>query len=113
MTAIDGTGLHALEHLADTLHDTGPALLLCGMRDQPARMLQRAEFHQHIRHAAVGADSPARGVQGRARAKPCRVRRFPTREPRGRTGLCLSPRIQASWHSAKSQWPDRPKRPGR
>ena len=55
MTAIDGTGLHALEHLADTLHDTVPALLLCGMRDQPARMMQRAEFHQHIRHAAVGS----------------------------------------------------------
>ena len=48
MTAIDGTGLHALEHLADMLHDTGRALLLCGMRDQPARMMQRAEFHQHI-----------------------------------------------------------------
>jgi SulP family sulfate permease len=48
MTAIDGTGLHALEHLADTLHGSGRALLLCGMRDQPARMMQRAEFHQHI-----------------------------------------------------------------
>jgi sulfate permease, SulP family len=21
---------------------------LCGMRDQPARMMERAEFHQHI-----------------------------------------------------------------
>jgi sulfate permease, SulP family len=48
MTAIDGTGLHALEHLADALHRSGRALLLCGMRDQPARMMQRAEFHQHI-----------------------------------------------------------------
>jgi SulP family sulfate permease len=48
MTAIDGTGLHALEHLADTLHASGRALLLCGMRDQPARMMQRAEFHEHI-----------------------------------------------------------------
>jgi SulP family sulfate permease len=48
MTAIDGTGLHALEHLADTLHGSGRALLLCGMRDQPARMMQRAEFHGHI-----------------------------------------------------------------
>jgi SulP family sulfate permease len=48
MTAIDATGLHALEHLADTLHGSGRALLLCGMRDQPARMMQRAEFHQHI-----------------------------------------------------------------
>jgi SulP family sulfate permease len=48
MTAIDGTGLHALEHLADALHTSGRALLLCGMRDQPARMMQRAEFHEHI-----------------------------------------------------------------
>ena len=48
MTAIDGTGLHALEHFADLLHDSGRALLLCGMRDQPARMMERAEFHEHI-----------------------------------------------------------------
>ena len=48
MTAIDATGLHALEHLADVLHDSGRPLLLCGMRDQPARMMERAEFHEHI-----------------------------------------------------------------
>jgi SulP family sulfate permease len=48
MTAIDGTGLHALEHFADVLHASGRALLLCGMRDQPARMMERAEFHQHL-----------------------------------------------------------------
>jgi SulP family sulfate permease len=48
MTAIDGTGLHALEHLADVLHQSGRTLLLCGMRNQPARMMERAEFHQHI-----------------------------------------------------------------
>jgi SulP family sulfate permease len=48
MTAIDGTGLHALEHLADVLHASGRTLILCGMRDQPARMMERAEFHQHI-----------------------------------------------------------------
>jgi SulP family sulfate permease len=48
MTAIDGTGLHALEHLASVLQKTGRVLLLCGMRDQPARMMQRADFHEHI-----------------------------------------------------------------
>jgi sulfate permease, SulP family len=48
MTAIDGTGLHALEHFAAVLHDSGRTLLLCGMRDQPARMMKRADFHQHI-----------------------------------------------------------------
>ena len=48
MTAIDATGLHAVERFADALHETGRTLLLCGMRDQPARMMERAEFHRHI-----------------------------------------------------------------
>lgn len=48
MTAIDATGLHALESLADTLHASGRHLVLCGMRDQPARLMQQAEFHRHI-----------------------------------------------------------------
>jgi sulfate permease, SulP family len=48
MTAIDGTGLHAIERLSDALHRSGRSLLLCGMRDQPARMMERAEFHEHI-----------------------------------------------------------------
>jgi SulP family sulfate permease len=51
MTAIDGTGLHALEHFADVLHASGRTLILCGMRDQPARMMERAEFHQHMGEA--------------------------------------------------------------
>jgi len=48
MTAIDGTGLHAIEQFADALRRSGRALVLCGMRDQPARMMERAEFHRHI-----------------------------------------------------------------
>ena len=48
MTAIDGTGLHALEHFADVLHASGRTLILCGMRDQPARMMDRASFHEHL-----------------------------------------------------------------
>ena len=48
MTAIDATGLHAIERLSDTLRRSGRALLLCGMRDQPARMMERAEFHERI-----------------------------------------------------------------
>ncbi|MGE4053503.1 MAG: SulP family inorganic anion transporter [Vicinamibacterales bacterium] len=48
MTAIDGTGLHAIERFADLLHASGRTLLLCGMRDQPARMMARAAFHRHI-----------------------------------------------------------------
>ncbi len=48
MTAIDATGLHALEHLAEVLHRSGRTLILCGMRDQPARMMERADFHARI-----------------------------------------------------------------
>jgi SulP family sulfate permease len=53
MTAIDATGLHALEHLADILHASGRHLVLCGMRDQPAQLMEQAEFHRHIGHANI------------------------------------------------------------
>ena len=48
MTAIDGTGLQALEDLADKLHATGRSLLLCGAREQPAKLMERADFAQHV-----------------------------------------------------------------
>ena len=48
MTAIDGTGLHAIEALADALHQRGRALILCGMQSQPARMMHRADFQAHV-----------------------------------------------------------------
>jgi SulP family sulfate permease len=53
MTAIDATGLHALERLADTLHEGGRHVVLCGMRDQPARLMEQAEFHRHIGDANI------------------------------------------------------------
>jgi SulP family sulfate permease len=48
MTAIDATGLHALESLADELRASNRHLVLCGMRDQPAKLMAMAEFHRHI-----------------------------------------------------------------
>ena len=48
MTAIDATGLHALESLNDRLRKSGRAVLLCGARRQPAKFLQQAEFVEHI-----------------------------------------------------------------
>jgi SulP family sulfate permease len=48
MTAIDATGLQALEDLADKLHATGRALILCGAREQPARLMHKAEFERHV-----------------------------------------------------------------
>jgi sulfate permease, SulP family len=48
MTAIDATGVHALETLSDRLRKSGRALIICGARPQPAAFLQQAEFVRHI-----------------------------------------------------------------
>lgn len=48
MTALDATGLHALEVFAGRLRKSGRTLLLCGARDQPAQLLQKADFIEHI-----------------------------------------------------------------
>ncbi len=48
MTAIDATGLAALEDLADRLHASGRHLILCGAREQPARLMHQAEFERHV-----------------------------------------------------------------
>jgi SulP family sulfate permease len=48
MTAIDATGLHALEKFAERLRASGRTLLLCGARDQPAKLLQQSEFMEHV-----------------------------------------------------------------
>jgi sulfate permease, SulP family len=48
MTAIDATGLQALEELADAVHKSGRGLILCGAREQPARMMHQAEFEEHV-----------------------------------------------------------------
>jgi SulP family sulfate permease len=48
MTAIDATGLHALETLQQRLKKSGRTLLLCGARHQPAEFLARAEFVERI-----------------------------------------------------------------
>src|SRR6202795_350674 len=48
MTAIDATGLGAIENLADQLHESGRSLLLCGAREQPAQLMSQAEFERHV-----------------------------------------------------------------
>jgi SulP family sulfate permease len=48
MTALDATGLHALEVLAQRMRKSGRTLLLCGARDQPAQLLQKADFVEHV-----------------------------------------------------------------
>ena len=53
MTAIDATGLHALENLAANLQESDRSLVICGMRDQPARLISQAEFHRHLGDANI------------------------------------------------------------
>lgn len=48
MTAIDATGLHALETLSDRLKASGRTMILCGARLQPAQFLRQADFLAHI-----------------------------------------------------------------
>jgi len=48
MTAIDATGLHALESIADRLRKAGRHVILCGARSQPRRMMARADFQVHF-----------------------------------------------------------------
>ncbi len=48
MTAIDATGLHALEVLSGRLARAGKSLVLCGARLQPAELLKRGDFVAHI-----------------------------------------------------------------
>lgn len=48
MTALDSTGIQALERLADAVHESGRHLIFCGAREQPARLMLQAEFEQHV-----------------------------------------------------------------
>jgi SulP family sulfate permease len=48
MTAIDATGLRALEELADRVKESGRRLILCGAREQPAQLMRQSEFEQHV-----------------------------------------------------------------
>jgi sulfate permease, SulP family len=49
--AMDASGLQAIEDLADQLTASGRTLLLCGAREQPAHLMERAEFHAHLGEA--------------------------------------------------------------
>jgi SulP family sulfate permease len=53
MTAIDATGLKALEDIADLLHNSGRTLILCGAREQPAQLMRQAEFEDHVGHENI------------------------------------------------------------
>jgi SulP family sulfate permease len=48
MTALDATGLFALEEIARQLHASKRVLILCGAREQPAQLIRQAEFEEVI-----------------------------------------------------------------
>lgn len=80
MTAIDATGLHELEKLADRLRTTGRTLLLCGARKQPEQFLMQSPFIRNLGEENMlphveAALSRAREVyEGRAGRKEQSVR---------------------------------------
>lgn len=53
MTAIDATGISAIEELADELKAKGRTLVLCGAPRQPMAALQKAELHERLGEANI------------------------------------------------------------
>ncbi len=58
MTAIDATGLFAIEDVARQLHASNRTLILCGARSQPAQLMHQAEFEE-----VVGRENICANVQ--------------------------------------------------
>jgi len=62
MTALDATGLFAMEEVARQLHASNRTLLLCGAREQPASLIHQAEFEE-----VVGRENICDNVQAALR----------------------------------------------
>lgn len=58
MTALDATGLFAIEEVARQLHASKRTLILCGAREQPSHLIHQAEFEE-----VVGAENICENVQ--------------------------------------------------
>jgi sulfate permease, SulP family len=58
MTALDATGLFALEEVARQLRASGRTLILCGIREQPAKLIRHTELEEMI-----GSDNICENVQ--------------------------------------------------
>jgi sulfate permease, SulP family len=48
MTALDATGLQALENLVAQVRASGRAIVFCGARQQPQQMIEDAQLHEQI-----------------------------------------------------------------
>jgi SulP family sulfate permease len=62
MTALDATGLFAIEEVARQLQASGRVLILCGAREQPANLIHQADFKE-----VVGAQNICENVQSALR----------------------------------------------
>jgi len=58
MTALDATGLFAIEEVARQLHASRRTLILCGAREQPSKLIHQAEFED-----VVGKENICENVQ--------------------------------------------------
>jgi sulfate permease, SulP family len=76
MTAIDATGLRAIQDFADKLGEAGKTLLLCGAPPQPANLMRAAEFHRHVgdrnilANVQAALDRAKEIVEGERHAEP-------------------------------------------
>ena len=78
MTALDATGLFALEEVAKQLHAGKRTLILCGAREQPAKLIHQAEFEEvvgaenicdNVQEALSRAEEVYEGLEAKALAK--------------------------------------------
>ena len=74
MTAVDATGLRALEDIALTLRESGRAAIFCGAREQPRAVMTQAGFAAIVGEANVCPNIDAALKQARilATAAPSR-----------------------------------------
>ena len=72
MTALDATGMYAIEDVAKQLHASQRTLILCGAREQPAQLIHQAEFAEvigeenicdNVQHALSRAEEVYEGLE--------------------------------------------------
>ena len=72
MTAVDGTGLSAIEELAEDLRHKGRTLVICGAPAQPAGAMRKAEFHERLGDENICASVQAALDRAAAIVRPMR-----------------------------------------
>ncbi|HET6181924.1 MAG TPA: SulP family inorganic anion transporter [Candidatus Sulfotelmatobacter sp.] len=72
MTALDATGMFAIEEVAKELHASKRTLILCGAREQPSQLIHQAEFSEvigeeniceNVQHALRRAEEVYEGLE--------------------------------------------------